>query len=381
MTTVAMESLTTGVPAIDDLLDQVRVGDNLVFVATGAAEATWLVDCFVDAAQREQLVVIDANGRRTAPDGGRLLSWGPQAGVDAAGARSQLGQVDDEVGSGAFYAVDSLTGLAQAWGDQAALDLFLWACPRLFRRRSVALWLVQRDEHDEAFLRRLTEITQVVVDIATTPEDDVRLKVLKADGRPVTVVGRTLQAQIEEGQLVAVGNVVSDRRRFGEMLRELRESHGVGQAELARRIGVSPSALSQAERGVRGVSADTLMRIYDTLGIVLTDGLGVRGYSVSRRSTQTATTVGSGVTGRRLAGDDVTAWHLTLAPRASGRQSMFPVKAPELVIVLRGVLEVEVGGNRETLHEGDSLESNRAAVAAWSNPADTPAEVIWIIRH
>ena len=379
--TLLMPSLTTGLPAVDDLLDQVRVGDNLVFVTSGGADGSWIVDSFLKAVDRERLVVIDSLGRHKTKDAAKLLNWSPKRAVEGTAARTQLAKTDADVGEGAYYAFDSLTGLAQAWGDQAALDLFLWACPRLFRRRSVALWLVDGDRHDDAFLRRLTAMTQVVVEVSPSDQDEVRLRVLKADGRPTTVVGRTLQAQIAHGQLVAIGTVETDRRRFGDMLRELRESHAVGQAELARRIGISPSALSQAERGVRAVSADTLMRIYDTLGVVLTGGTQPRGYNVNRRSTQTETSLGPGVSGRRLAGDEVTVWHLTVAARAAGRQSIFPVKAPEVIVVLSGLLEVDVGIHHETLHEGDSLQADGAAIAGWGNPADTSAEVIWIIRQ
>ena len=60
-------------------------------------------------------------------------------------------------------------------------------------------------------------------------------------------------------------------------------------------------------------------------------------------------------------------------------QPLFPVKAHETVTVLRGVLELEVGGHAETLHEGDSLEASDAAITAWRNPADTATEIVWVI--
>ena len=381
MTAVSSGALTTGIPAVDDLLDQVRVGDNLVFVTGPGADGAWLVDAFVDATDKGRLVIIDSTGRHAGQPDSARLDWQPRAGVDAETARAQLADTDAVVGSGAFYVVDSLAPLADAWGNQAALDMFLWACPRLFSRRSVALWIVERERHDDAFLQRLTEITQVVVDVSATDDGAVRLRVVKADGRPATVVGRTLQFELEGGEVGAMGHVVADQRRFGQMLRDLRESHSVGQAELARRIGISASALSQAERGVRSVSADTLMRIYDTLGVAVGPAGARPGYSVSRRSTQTATSLAPGVTGRKLAGEAITAWHLTVAARASGRQSLFPVKAPESLIMLRGVLEVDIGGGRETLQEGDCLQATTAAISGWRNPADTGAEALWVIRH
>ena len=374
-------SLTTGVAAVDELLDQVRVGDNLVFVATGGVQAGWVVDRFVAGSDSARLVLVDAAGRHGRGSAGRVLSWSAHKKRQLAPeeARAQLAAADEAVGAQALFAFDSLSDLAAAWGDQAALDLFLWACPRLFRRGSIALWLVDGERHDEAFVKRLADITQVVVKVEPADNGRVRLRVAKADGRPTTVVGRALEAQLVDGELSDVGPVVADRPRFGDLLRQLRESRGVGQADLARRIGISPSALSQAERGVRGVSADTLMRIYETLGLPLGDTVERRGYRVNRRSTQTAMPLANGVTGRRLAGDGVTVWHLVVAPRAVARKPLFAVKASEVVTVLRGVLELDVGGHGETLQEGDSLEAGGAAITSWTNPADSASEVLWVI--
>jgi transcriptional regulator with XRE-family HTH domain len=371
---------TTGVEAVDDLLDQVRIGDNLVFVAQGGSGA-WVVDRFIDGADSTRLVVADAGGRHSRDRAAQVLDWsrGGKRQLTPEQARGQLARADEALGASGLFAFDSLTDLSARWGDQPALDLFLWACPRLFRQGSIALWLVDGSRHDDTFVRRLADITQVVVHIEPSEGERIRLRVAKADGRPPTVVGRTLEARLQGGQLSDVGPIVPHRRRFGDMLRELRESRGVGQADLARRVGISPSALSQAERGARGVSADTLMRIYQALGIPLEDAFASRGYHVNRRSTHAATPLASGVIGRRLTQEGVTAWHLTVAARATGRQPLFPVKATEVVTVLRGVLQMEIGGRSETLHEGDALETSGAAITAWSNPADTVTEVMWVI--
>src|SRR5690606_36377213 len=93
----------------------------------------------------------------------------------------------------------------------------------------------------------------------------VRLRVDKADGRPRSVQGRTLSGRLLAGDLVDATSADVQRQRLAESLRTLRISRGVGQAELARRVGISPSALSQAERGVRGVSAETLTHIWEAL--------------------------------------------------------------------------------------------------------------------
>lgn len=57
---------------------------------------------------------------------------------------------------------------------------------------------------------------------------------------------------------------------LGAHIREVREAHGVQQAQLARKIGMEPTNLAKIERGEKNVTIDTLVRIGDGLGIDLT---------------------------------------------------------------------------------------------------------------
>src|SRR5690606_33326467 len=141
------------------------------------------------------------------------------------------------------------------------LELFLTACPRLYRRRSLAVWPVDRGRHRPAFLRRLTEITQVVVEV-TRADGHVRLTVRKADGRDAAVTGRSVIARVVGDDLVALAPASSTRALLGTAVRDRRLASGLTQADVARRVGITPSALSQVERGVRGPSGDTLVRLW-----------------------------------------------------------------------------------------------------------------------
>lgn len=369
---------TSGVGVLDSLIDGVRVGDNLVVMFSGDVSGQWLVDRYLAGGENGRTILADTSGDASAAPGVEILDWS-DPGLAADAARAQLAEADDALGADASFAVDSLSTLAQRWGDQPALDLFLWACPRLFRRRSVALWTLRGDRHDEDFVRRLTSVTQVVVRVDDDGGGYVRLEVLKADGRSASTTGRAVRARLSDGDLMDARPLDIERHRLAAHLRALRTRRGVGQAELARRVGISPSALSQAERGVRAVSAETLVRIWETLGLPV-DADADPGYRVHRRSGQPAATVATGVTGRRRSQDAIlTVWELSFAPRASGRNPLFVVKAAETVLVLRGILQLEVAGVTETLHEGDTLQADTATVSAWANPADGPTEALWLL--
>jgi transcriptional regulator with XRE-family HTH domain len=378
-----VSALTTGVPALDELIDGVRVGDNLVVLADDEAVLAEVGRAFLEAVADGPTVLVRTEDR-TAPvaSGVEVLDWRGPSGDDAASFRTalaDLGAADDTAGEGASFLVDSLTGVQDRWGADLALDAFLSTCPRLYRRGSVAMWLLDRGRHDRPFLDRLREITQVVVDLRHV-DGELEAEVLTAAGRPDPTVGRRVLLAREDGALVATGPVAAGRQRLGTLVRTQRTTRGLSQAELARRIGISPSALSQVERGVRGLSAESLIRIWEVLGVPFgPDDTATRGYRIARRAGHHGRVLAEGVHGRQRLDDTAAGqvWEVRLAAGAAGRQPLFPGKATEVVLVLRGALDVEVGGHAETLHEGDTLVAPEAVIGAWANPTGDEVELVW----
>jgi transcriptional regulator with XRE-family HTH domain len=389
---------TSGTELIDRLIDGVKVGDNLVLQGGAQAPLELLVERFV-AAARDSVTVVRVNlaapWTGPVPEGVIVLDWSPvltgtpsdlprslSPDADVSAALAQLLAVDEEVGTGAAFVFDPLTAVERAWGRDAGLELFLGTCPRLYRRRSLALWPVRVDQHRPAFLRRLAEITQVVVELS---DDDagVRVEVLEAHGRDPAVTGRSVRAEVVEGDLQPVGEVVNTRQRLGAMVRQQRLAQGHSQAEVARRVGITPSALSQVERGVRGPSGDTLVRLWEVLGVPFgPDGDADAGYQVARRSGRERTELHEGLAAERLVRSTETGevWLLEVAAGAAGSQGPFAVKVPETVVVLEGVLDLQLGGRSETLQAGDALVTTAAPVTGWANPGGVTAQVLWTLH-
>ena len=433
---------TSGTAVLDALIDDVHIGDNLVIAGDDAAPLDLIVDRFVAAAQgRLPLVIVTVAEPWSGPvpDGVTVLDWSavttgrtpelplalpPDA--DLAAALASVRAADHAVGTGAAFVFDRLSAVQAAWSDTAALELFLSSCPRLYRRRSLALWPVELSAHRPTFLRRLTEVTQVVVEVVAeatgestaeatgeaTGESSAEatgesrtaeshepgepaeshepaepaepatfvLTVRKADGRSSEVVGRSRRATVSDGDLQPRGETTGTRQRLGSLIRDQRLARGFSQAELARRVGISPSALSQVERGVRGPGGDTLVRLWEVLGVPFGPRPDAEtGYTVSRRSGRERRVLQDGLTGERLVEDAAAGqlWLVEVAAGAHGASGPFAVKAPESVTVVRGVLDVTLGGRTETLHEGDALLAIDAAIAGWSNPAGTTTEALW----
>jgi transcriptional regulator with XRE-family HTH domain len=416
-----MERPSTGVDALDELLGGLGVGDNVVWQAPDPADIEPFLEAFLatahghtpltylsfrlpPAAVLDRFSQVWDSDRFTLLDGWTggqhgnshpaVASAGlpPQAPVrrlkgptDMEQVNRELSEIEDELGPGARYVFDDLTSMQRLWGPEAALALFLRCCPRLYQERTVAYWLLEREAHPPAFRSRLADITQVVLDLDVAPTQPAErtLQVVKADGHPPGVTGRTLRYVVgEDGRIEVLRKASGTRERIGEQVRAGRIATGLSQAELARRIGVTPSALSQVERGRHGLSGETLTRLWATLGIPFgpTASPSPLPYRLARRGARQPVTPAPGVSGETVlqAPSGLGMHELTFAANGSGRRP-FETKQPELVVVLEGALELQLGQETHTLQQGDAILLTTQPVTGWRNPAREPARVLWLV--
>ena len=211
------------------------------------------------------------------------------------------------------------------------------------------------------------------------------IQVVKADGHPPAVAGRTLRYDVgDDRQIQVPRQAAAVQERIGEQVRAERIAAGLSQTELARRIGVTPSALSQVERGRHGLSGETLTRLWATLAVPF--GPGTRSaappYRLARRGARQPVTPGPGLSGETVLQDPsgLGVYELTVAAGSSGRRP-FETKKPELVLVLEGALELQLGQESRTLQQGDAILVPSQPVTGWRNPARDPARVLWVVLN
>ena len=416
-----MDRPSTGIDALDELLGRLGVGDNVVWQAPDPADIEPFVEAFLATAHGDTpltylsfrlppTAVLDRfgevwdSGRFTLLDGWTgsqhassepsvaVAGLPPQALVrrlkdptDMEQVNRELSEIEDELGPGARYVFDDLTSMQRLWGPEPALALFLRCCPRLYQERTVAYWLLERDAHPPTFRSQLADITQVILDLDTTATQPAErtLQVVKADGHSPAVLGRTLRYAVgDNGAIDVLRTASGTRKRIGEQIRAERIATGLSQAELARRIGVSPSAVSQVERGRHGLSGETLTRLWATLGIPFGPAASPTSppYRLARRGARQPLAPGSGMHGETVLQEPsgLAVHELTFAANSSGRRP-FETKQPELLLILEGALELQLGQETHTLQQGDAILLATQPVTGWRNPAREPARILWLL--
>ena len=376
---LSSDRVASGVPDVDDLLGGLILGDNVVWVLDDTKVVQHLEDAMLaDAANRgEGCFYVSAAG-----DPAKLAArLGPRVTVLDARARGRYGDaavLETAIIEGArakppgYVVVDGLKELSRRWGPAKAVAFFSRVCPRLFDLGAIAYWRAPRADLGRSFIEQITSVTQCVLEIG-----EGHLRVVKAEGRPASVQGRLLRLDLAGGALR-----LEDERALGRLARGLervRRERNLHQSDVARLAGVTPSAISQAEAGRRGLSLDTLLLLSERLGMGLDELLAAAptgGYVLARhpRSPAEATTA---LLDDPKAG--LRAYLVHLGPGQSGAPE-FLHKGVELVLVANGLVQLTIGDDTPVLRAGDVALATTVAVSGWRNLMNGPALLFWVLR-
>ena len=191
----------------------------------------------------------------------------------------------------------------------------------------------------------------------------------------------------------------------GQRLRSERERHGLSLRELARRLEISPSALSQIETGRSRPSVGTLYAIVSELDMSLDELFGSsraaaaagpeaeaapgssegRASLVQRRDARKGIELESGVRWERLTPTpEPDADFLYVVYEVGGASSRSGTHmrhmGREYGLVLSGRLRVTIGFDEEhELGPGDSIAFESSRPHRLENVGDEPVEAIWFV--
>jgi transcriptional regulator with XRE-family HTH domain len=195
--------------------------------------------------------------------------------------------------------------------------------------------------------------------------------------------------------------VAGELEDIGTRLREERDRVGISQRELARRVGLSASMISQIESGQSKPSVSTLYGIVTELGASLDDIFGANGIATGGADGVAAdgsTHVGpmvrvedrhvidldSGVRWERLTShqhEHVDFLHVVYDVGGSSASDAKMMRHPgrEYGVVLEGRLGVQLGFDEYALGPGDSIAFDSTQPHRLWNLGNVPVKGIWFV--
>ena len=193
---------------------------------------------------------------------------------------------------------------------------------------------------------------------------------------------------------------------LGPRLRAIRLRSGISLRELARRLELSPSSISQIETGKQQPSVRTLYALVSEFGVTVDEVLFEQvppssdgepavstssaavtgpGLAVQRAVGRPIIALNSGVTWERLmfwADEDVEFIEATYEPGGASGPSEALVRhtGHEFGYLLSGTLRIVVGFDEFLLQPGDSITFPSSTPHRLSNEGSEKARAIWVVR-
>lgn len=418
-----MSRISSGIKNLDDLVESLHIGDNIVWEVDAGASYEVFVRNFIRESfdNRQKVIYVSFNrspqtilneisafpgfehftlvdcftsgkGRN---DSAFLKFYDSVREVNAvriADPKSieeftrSLTAIEDSLPPGARYVFDSLTGMQDLWEDEDhTYRFFTYMCPRLFDLDTVAYWILEKDAHSQKFKANLRHITQVVFDVYKR-RDSLYIKALKLAGRQDREAFKPHRYDVSNGNVTITFPKKELSAGIGNRLRELRTKLGLSQKELADKVDLTPSFVSQLESGQISPSLNSFLQICGVLGINPGDFFGERTSDtlswlfrkdevLSRRSfTEGGVKVYSVIDSEKLS-----VGVAVFEPGTSLNKHFHLQKTPEFMCVMKGELSVDIDGAEHRLSFGDSVYLTKSFPSRWKNEGGDEAFllVVW----
>lgn len=376
----SQQRVSTGIDALDSVLSGLYWGDNVVWELDGGAlrpfyEAIAAVPETFDT----RTFIAFGDGERPPEedfDGGGLSVIAAGPGSSLAAPVDLLRQIHRlcQPRRRRLLLFDSLDRVVKVWGAADTRAFFTRCCPLLLEVGAIAYWSMSTRRTPAQVRETVAAVTQCVLRV-----DERTVRVVKAEGRPDDVRGSILQWHEEHGTLVlAPAELVG---RIAASLRAVRRMRDLSQHDLAELAGVTPSAISQAERAERGLSLATLLRLATALGVTIDEllrGGDPDAYRIGRRASDPQSDPPR--TLRLLEGGtpDV---RIDLVHLGAHETGLPPAHGPGLgiIAVASGLVQVEIAGRTPALRHGEVLLSESDRPRRWRNLGQTTAMLFWIV--
>ena len=166
---IASKTISSGLTPLDELLQGLRLGDNVVWQVDRLEDYPYFAEAFAEQAIRDGF---DCVYLRFAPHiaileprpGLTITRIDPSSGFDY--FTGEVHRIIEECGRRACYIFDNLSALVDEWAtDELLANFFQVTCPYLFELDDVAYFALRRGQHGHNTIARIRNTTQVLVDV------------------------------------------------------------------------------------------------------------------------------------------------------------------------------------------------------------------------
>lgn len=221
----AFDKVKSGYPGMDDILDYIRMGDNVVWQVTDIDEFRFFALPFVSQAKQDGRSITYIRFAQHAPiledlDGVDMVEFDPDEGFEAFTVA-----IHNEItrkGRDAFYVFDCLSELQSVWYTDLMMgNFFRVTCPYLFELDTVAYFPILRGRHSFDAIARIRETTQLLLDVYSN-EKWIYLHPLKVWERNSETMFMPHGYRRNTGEFQLIDNGVSISRYY-QTIQEIRE--------------------------------------------------------------------------------------------------------------------------------------------------------------
>jgi transcriptional regulator with XRE-family HTH domain len=302
-----------------------------------------------------------------------------------------LNDLEEKKGEGTRYVFDSMTGMQALWaGETKAYGFFTYACPRLYDLNTVAYWILEKEAHTPSFKANVSHVTQVVLEVSHT-SGQLLVRVTKAENRHSNDMFKPHKFEVVDDEIVFHEAAKKEALDLGGKVKSLRLKRGMTQNQLAEKVNVTASYISQLERNIITPSVDSLLILMEELQVDPGDFLSP-GKIVTQRfiqpKNQRRPIVLPGIRDEAVECKSLVDTNgnrrmqpmmVTVDPNSEIPGHLFSHKGDEFILLLSGEMELDIENETYVLREGDSIYLDSSVPDAWRNTGGKPVQAVWVL--
>ena len=165
----AFERVKSGIPAMDQALDNIRLGDNVVWRVSDLKEFHYFLNPYIEQAIKDHRNIIYVRFASHPPlvtDHPEVKTVPIELSHRFENFTVEIHNLIEKEGWDAFYVFDCLSELQTAWSTDLMMgNFFRVTCPFLFSLDTVAFFPLIRGKHSLQAIGKIRDTTQLFLDV------------------------------------------------------------------------------------------------------------------------------------------------------------------------------------------------------------------------